>query len=1119
MIYQVARTRRLLPALALVLLLPALAHATSFSWISPSGKFDSPGNWTQSGLPVDADGIPDANDATTFARGNVALYPVFFGDILVPNGDIHPTVDKVVIGNNPLSFVGLYGSTLTVDSTNITETARGVVIGAGAGDVAALTSTLATFDTRYATLGSAAGSSGTLNLTSSSAGAFSVSGTGATYDLIVGLNGTGTINVTNGRDVTVADDTVLGENATGVGNVTVSGDGSIWTNTGDLTVGGAGDGSLTLSAGARLISANSYLGNNAGSSGDATVTGSTWISNGDFYVGNQGSGTVSASSEAVIQSGGGYVGYAANISGEIHLDNSIWTNLATIVGYEGNGLLDIQHGSFVRTNGTVGNTIGSQAGSRGEVHIAGLNADGDHSIWRVLAGNFYVGKQGSGSLEIADGGQLINEAGYGGNDALEIGSAVGSAGEVTVSGVGSILSGFGQLKVGVATNATLDISNGAVVDSGSAYIGHDSGVTGTVTVDGAGSRWETPGAFHVGYSGNGTMTITNGGQVQNYGDHGYIAYNTNSTGAVTVDGTGTRWTLIGLHVGSGGVGTLDITNHGIVESGPITEIGGGSTGVGTVNIDGFQSHFAISSPAYSSQRLYIGRQGSGTLNITNRASANVKAADIGGSASTSDTGVGAVTVDGGGYLVIGELFVGHRGEGTLTVTNGGHLEAGPTVIGRFPSSSGTVTIDGPGSEALFDDDTFTIGEQGEGTLEILNGGKVTATEQVWIGAVNPWPILGHGTITVDGPGSLLQQTNNFLILNVGFAGPGTLEIRNGGQVTSRVGRIGNNARPQSSGIVTIDGLGSSWANTSQLIIEGNAGGATLNVTGGGTVSNTQGLIGNTSGTSGEATVDGMGSLWSNSVNLTVGSFGNGLLSVTNGGTVQTPNLIIGANGQLQGDGNIVGNVQNAGVVSPGSSPGALQINGNYTQTATGDLIIGLASDTNYDQLLVTGTATLGGTLSVNVAAEFVPSIGQSLIILTADDVDGTFDMEVFPAVPNLSFDVIYNAQSVVLTVLSALPGDYNWNGTVDAADYTVWRDNLGGTSLPNESASLGTVDDLDYDFWKTRFGETAGSGSAGSSPFQAAVPEPATLVMLFAGLLAMSNCRRAAMTQSRMFGN
>src|SRR3954470_20139819 len=163
---------KLLATLALLGLLSATVQAASFSWISTGGRFDTASNWTQSGAR-DLDGIPDADDFVTFDRGNVTLYPVYFGDLFVPNSDIHPIVDRVVIGHDPLSFVGLYGSTLTVDSTNITETARGVVIGSGAGDVAALTSTLATFDTQYATFGSAAGSSGTLNLTSASAGAFS----------------------------------------------------------------------------------------------------------------------------------------------------------------------------------------------------------------------------------------------------------------------------------------------------------------------------------------------------------------------------------------------------------------------------------------------------------------------------------------------------------------------------------------------------------------------------------------------------------------------------------------------------------------------------------------------------------------------------------------------------------------------------------------------------------------------------------------------------------------------------------------------------------------------------------------------------------------------------------
>jgi len=72
-------------------------------------------------------------------------------------------------------------------------------------------------------------------------------------------------------------------------------------------------------------------------------------------------------------------------------------------------------------------------------------------------------------------------------------------------------------------------------------------------------------------------------------------------------------------------------------------------------------------------------------------------------------------------------------------------------------------------------------------------------------------------------------------------------------------------------------------------------------------------------------------------------------------------------------------------------------------------------------------------------------------------------------------------------------GDYSQNGIVDAADYTLWRDNLGsGTALPNDDTA--GVGPDDYTRWKTNFGLTAGSGSGTSA--NAAVPEPATLVLL-----------------------
>jgi hypothetical protein len=73
-----------------------------------------------------------------------------------------------------------------------------------------------------------------------------------------------------------------------------------------------------------------------------------------------------------------------------------------------------------------------------------------------------------------------------------------------------------------------------------------------------------------------------------------------------------------------------------------------------------------------------------------------------------------------------------------------------------------------------------------------------------------------------------------------------------------------------------------------------------------------------------------------------------------------------------------------------------------------------------------------------------------------------------------------------------LAGDYNNNGIVDAADYTVWRDHLGAAiTLPNDSTP-GLVTNDDYVVWKSNFGSTnPGSGSIAG----AAIPEPGSLVL------------------------
>jgi hypothetical protein len=111
---------------------------------------------------------------------------------------------------------------------------------------------------------------------------------------------------------------------------------------------------------------------------------------------------------------------------------------------------------------------------------------------------------------------------------------------------------------------------------------------------------------------------------------------------------------------------------------------------------------------------------------------------------------------------------------------------------------------------------------------------------------------------------------------------------------------------------------------------------------------------------------------------------------------------------------VIGNVVNAGVVSPGASPGLLTINGNYVQSPTGTLrmeIGGLAPATQFDQL-ATAYSTLDGALEITFTNGFVPNWGDVFPILgyTAGR-SGTFDTV---SAPLVSATVAYGSEWVYL---------------------------------------------------------------------------------------------------------
>jgi hypothetical protein len=89
-------------------------------------------------------------------------------------------------------------------------------------------------------------------------------------------------------------------------------------------------------------------------------------------------------------------------------------------------------------------------------------------------------------------------------------------------------------------------------------------------------------------------------------------------------------------------------------------------------------------------------------------------------------------------------------------------------------------------------------------------------------------------------------------------------------------------------------------------------------------------------------------------------------------------------------------------------------------------------------------------------------------------------------------------------------GDFNGNGVVDAADFTVWRDTFGqtGADLAADADGDGTVDEDDYKIWKLTFGlpVTSLPGTGGGTNVHA-IPEPRSFVLALVSLLICTSLR------------
>ncbi len=710
----------------------------------------------------------------------------------------------------------------------------------------------------------------------------------------------------------------------------------------NLYIGITSAGTLNITGGGTVSNKAALVGNIATGTILVTGTSSSWINSGSVQIGDGGVPGFTGTGILTVEDGGkvsntnGFLGYyytgvgIATISGSDTSGNaSTWENSQQLqVGRYGSGTLNILNGGFVSNTGAYIGTYADGTGTgKGTVTVSGADGNGHDSTWQI-SGDFVVGYQGNGTVEIKDGGKVSNTGDVALGYLYSNDTFVGSTGDVTVSGSGSTWANSGELTVGNYGTGTLKVEDGGQVLNTNAYIGYygDLGGTSSATISGSGSTWKNTGDLYVGDFGSGMLVIDKGGAVSNV--DGIIGYA--NTGTVTVagadaGGTVSTWTNSGnLFVGydSGGAGTLTIENGGEVRASAVSIATlTGSTGTLNLNGDGATGRGVL-------ETAYVEKgSGAATLNLNGGIlRATRDESDFLSNFGTLTAGTGGVWIDSNGHAVTidadthfaGSSTFNKIGTGTLTLTGDSSgfagfafVEGGTLAIaqgGKFGSSSGDIasaagsvasaTVTGAGS-AWTNTGILTVGDQGNGTLTVSDGGKVSsATGYIAnaAGSVSSVTVTGE-----DGSGNASTWTNGDLY--VGFSGNGTLSVEAGGKVSSSSSVVGFSSG--SEGSATVTGAGSSWTNTFDLYV-GSSGIGTLSVEAGGKVSSSRGFIGYSSGTESSATVTGAGSTWTNTYNLYVGFAGNGTLTISDSGKVSSITGIIGNVASSEGSATVTG---------------------------------------------------------------------------------------------------------------------------------------------------------------------------------------------------------------------
>ncbi len=863
-----------------------------------------------------------------------------------------------------------------------------------------------------------------------------------------------------------------------------------------LTVGSVSgdDAALRVTTGALRCSGAVIVADGSGSAGVLTVDDddasfTTTTTSGDLTIGNVGDGalnvltagrvTVSDTFTAAVNSASlvNILVDGAQASPLAHSLLDVNGAVQHRLGVAGDAHLTITHGGEANFAGDL--VVGNSSTSVSDILVEG-NQAGIGSMLTV-AGDLLLGRNTTAGLAAGTGNLTINGSGVvnvGGNLILA-GDADGSGGATLRMIVNSRL----VTHTLIASAGTLDQSGGEIVIDGGQYVNNAgplllSDTSGNPVLrlrnSASSSVAGLPRAVVVGgpeVSASGELHIESGSDfLATVGDV-VLGDDADDVGRLTVDGAGSTFSYSGINtliVGNAGTGFLNVSNGGVVNGGPLI-VGKLASSSGTLAVLGAGSRVSAteayfggtSSAPAGTALLQIGTGGElhvsgsgnalqtwpdasvllggGTLStdgdmIIRGALALVNGTLIGNNISITDTaGVSASGVMDGKVLLVGSgsqinasgaLALG-RSTIVAAFSNAGVVNAGPhpvTILSRSNFATGNVTLAG-GSLSSVQPATLNAGRtiSGNGTIDLR--------------------LNNLGTVTASGAGLVFNK----LLTGNGVSGT-SVRFASGGGYTGH-GAIAANLTADAGSVIEADG------NILSLGSAGSAFGCTLN----GTLN---------------CKAFRVDLLDSNGVAL------GALTTATNGQIIQGTQLVLNAARVLSGHVTLATPIFfNFGVTEPGTETGegvsSMSFTGNYQQSAGGTLNLDVSGASQFDRLIIVGSASLNGTLNVTLDPAFQPADGTEFFILQhSAGRTGVFATANLP--PN--WEIVYGTTSTKLIAHdppSPCIADFNQDGGIDGADLQAFFDAWENQSDPRADVNQdGGIDGSDVGafvaLWETQ---------------------------------------------------